>query len=358
MKNGSNQQNAKPILITGGAGFIGTNLTHRLASQGRKVRILDNLSRAGVEKNLQWLLEQHSESLEFQEGDIRDASAVKQAVSGAEMVFHLAAQVAVTTSLIAPIEDFEVNARGTINVLEAIRNQTRPPSLIYTSTNKVYGSLDDLPLSETKKRYIKKGRPNCAISEQRGLDFHSPYGCSKGAAEQYVRDFARSYGLKTVVFRMSCIFGPHQCGNEDQGWVAHFLIRALHHDLIVLYGKGKQIRDLLFIDDLVDAFLVAAEKMDALSGHAFNIGGGERNTLSLLELLDIIEELDGRPPKFTFGRVREGDQRYYVSDTRLFSELTGWKPRVPALEGVRRLHKWLIDNEVELDHSLLRSVAA
>ena len=358
MKNGSTQQGARPILITGGAGFIGTNLTHRLASQGRKVRILDNLSRAGVEKNLQWLLEEHAESLEFQEADIRDASAVKRAVSGVETVFHLAAQVAVTTSLVAPIEDFEVNARGTINVLEAIRSQTPPPALIYTSTNKVYGSLPDLVLSETAKRYVKRGQLNRTISEQRCLDFHSPYGCSKGAAEQYVRDYARSYGLKTVVFRMSCIYGPHQFGNEDQGWVAHFLIRALHHNLIVLYGKGKQVRDVLFIDDLVDAFLVAAQKMDALSGNAFNIGGGERNTFSLLELLDVIEDLDGRRPEFTFGRVREGDQRYYVSDTRSFSELTGWKPRVSAREGIQRLHQWLIHNEAELDHSLVRSVAA
>ena len=358
MKNSNAQQDERNILITGGAGFIGTNLTHRLASQGTKVRILDNLSRAGVEKNLQWLLQEHSENLEFQEADVRDAGAVKEAVSGVQLVFHLAAQVAVTTSLSAPVEDFEVNARGTVNVLEAIRSQTRPPALIYTSTNKVYGSLEDLGVSEAAKRYVITGRLNRAISEQRCLDFHSPYGCSKGAAEQYVRDYARSYGLKTIVFRMSCIYGPHQFGNEDQGWVAHFLIQALRNNLIVLYGNGKQVRDLLFVDDLLEAFMLSAQNLNALSGNAFNIGGGEQNTVSLLELLDVIKELDGRQPKFAFGPVREGDQPYYVSDTRSFFKRTGWKPRVSALQGIQRLHRWLIDNEDDLEHSLLSSVAA
>jgi CDP-paratose 2-epimerase len=358
MKNGSTQQNERKILITGGAGFIGTNLARRLASNGCKVRILDNLSRAGVERNLHWLLQEHPESLEFQEADIRDVRAVKESVSGVDLVFHLAAQVAVTTSLAAPIEDFEINARGTLNVLEAIRSQTRPPSLIYTSTNKVYGSLQDLALSETAKRYVKRGRSGRSISEQRGLDFHSPYGCSKGAAEQYVQDYARSYGLKTVVFRMSCIYGPHQFGNEDQGWVAHFLIRALQNGVIAIYGNGKQVRDLLFIDDLIDAFMLSAQNMDALSGNAFNIGGGEQNTISLLELLDVIEELDGRRPKFTIGRAREGDQLYFVSDTRSFSRRTGWKPRVSAPQGITRLHQWLMDNDIVLEQSLFGSVAA
>ncbi|HEX6566847.1 MAG TPA: SDR family NAD(P)-dependent oxidoreductase [Chthoniobacterales bacterium] len=358
MKNGGIQQDERTVLVTGGAGFIGTNLTDRLASQGWKVRLLDNLSRTGVEKNLRWLLREHPEHLEFREGDIRDAGAVKEAVAGVELVFHLAAQVAVTTSLAAPIEDFEINARGTLNVLEAIRSQTRPPSLIYTSTNKVYGSLQDLALSETAKRYVKRGRTDRAISEKRCVDFHSPYGCSKGAAEQYVRDYARSYGLKTVVFRMSCIYGPHQFGNEDQGWVAHFLIRALHNHAIVLYGNGKQVRDLLFVDDLIDAFLLAVQKIDTLSGNAFNIGGGERNAVSLLELLDVIEDLDGRRPRFHFGRVREGDQPYFVSDTRSFSTRTGWEPRVSAVQGIKRLHQWLTDNEIELEHSLLSTVAA
>jgi CDP-paratose 2-epimerase len=358
MKNGRTQQRERKILITGGAGFIGTNLAHRLASRGEKVRILDNLSRAGVEKNLEWLLQEHPESIEFHEADIRDAGALKEAVSEVELVFHLAAQVAVTTSLSLPIEDFEINTGGTVNLLEAIRSQTRPPALIYTSTNKVYGSLRDLALSETAKRYVKRGRSNRAISEKRGLDFHSPYGCSKGAAEQYVRDYARSYGLQTVVFRMSCIYGPHQFGNEDQGWVAHFLIRGLHNDLIVLYGNGKQVRDLLFVDDLVEAFLLSAENMNTLSGNAFNLGGGEQNTISLLELLEVIEDLNGRRPRFTFGKAREGDQPYFVSDTRSFFQHTGWKPRVSALQGIKRLHQWLVENSIELERPLLGTVAA
>jgi len=215
-----------------------------------------------------------------------------------------------------------------------------------------------LGVSEAAKRYVITGRLNRAISEQRCLDFHSPYGCSKGAAEQYVRDYARSYGLKTIVFRMSCIYGPHQFGNEDQGWVAHFLIQALRNNLIVLYGNGKQVRDLLFVDDLLEAFMLSAQNLNALSGNAFNIGGGEQNTVSLLELLDVIKELDGRQPKFAFGPVREGDQPYYVSDTRSFFKRTGWKPRVSALQGIQRLHRWLIDNEDDLEHSLLSSVAA
>jgi CDP-paratose 2-epimerase len=358
MKNGRTQQGERKILITGGAGFIGTNLAHRLASRGEKVRILDNLSRAGVEKNLEWLLQEHPENIEFNEADIRDAGALKEAVSEVELVFHFAAQVAVTTSLSLPIEDFEINARGTVNLLEAIRGQNRPPALIYTSTNKVYGSLRDLALSETAKRYIKRGRSNRAISEKRGLDFHSPYGCSKGAAEQYVRDYSRSYGLQTIVFRMSCIYGPHQFGNEDQGWVAHFLIRALQDDLIVLYGNGKQVRDLLFVDDLVEAFLLCAENMNTLSGSVFNLGGGEQNTVSLLELLDVIEDLNGRRPRFTFDKVREGDQPYFVSDTRSFFQRTGWKPRVSALQGIKRLHQWLIKNYIELERPLLSTVAA
>jgi CDP-paratose 2-epimerase len=337
------QTEERPALVTGGAGFVGTNLAHRLLSEGRHVRVLDNLSRPGVERNLQWLRETHPERLRIDVADLRDAEAVRRAVSGAGQVFHFAAQVAVTTSLARPIDDFEINARGTLNLLEAIRACDEPPSLLFTSTNKVYGGLEDLELSATGTRYepvdpLTRAR---GIGESRPLDFHSPYGCSKGAADQYVIDYARTFGLPAAVFRMSCIYGPHQFGTEDQGWVAHFLIRALHGQPITVYGDGKQVRDVLFVEDLVEAFLLAQSRMDALTGQAFNIGGGAENTTSLLELVDLIQELQGEMPRVRFDEWRPGDQRYYVSSTARFGEATGWAPRVPVREGVRRLYDWL-----------------
>ncbi|HEY6141749.1 MAG TPA: NAD-dependent epimerase/dehydratase family protein [Thermoanaerobaculia bacterium] len=335
-------------LITGGCGFIGTNLADRLASNGERVLLFDNLSRPGVHRNLEWLRDTHRDLIEMKEADTRDAAAVRDAVRRASRVFHFAAQVAVTTSLEQPLDDFEINARGTMNVLEAIRRSAHRPLLFFTSTNKVYGGLDDIPLAENGTRYL----PGVArlrdhgVSERRPLDFHSPYGCSKGTADQYIRDYARSFGLQSVVFRMSCIYGPHQFGTEDQGWVAHFLIRALHRDPITIYGDGKQVRDILFVDDLVDAFLAAAENIDRCSGQAFNIGGGAQNTISLLELLRMIKQLDGRAPSVEWSGWRIGDQRYYVSDTRRFTRLTGWRPAVAPREGVRRLHEWLIESGV------------
>jgi CDP-paratose 2-epimerase len=255
--------------------------------------------------------------------------------------------VAVTTSLDEPLHDFEVNARGTLNLLEALRavrdQSGQPPPLVFTSTNKVYGGLEDVPLHLRGDRYEPADeaiREN-GIGEARPLDFHSPYGCSKGAADQYVIDYARTFGLPAAVFRMSCIYGPHQCGTEDQGWVAHFLMRAQQGREIVLYGDGKQVRDTLFVEDLVDAFLLAQRHMSTLSGQAFNIGGGPRNTTSLLELLDLIGELRGVAPAVRCDQWRPGDQRYYVSDTRKFQVATGWTPRVDVQTGVQRLHDWL-----------------
>jgi CDP-paratose 2-epimerase len=339
------------VLITGGAGFIGTNLADRLALEGYRVRIFDNLSRAGVEQNIDWLLSNHADQVEFHHVDVRDLEALKKAVRRVDVIYHLAAQVAVTTSLASPLEDFEINARGTLNVLEAMRAQTQAPSLIFTSTNKVYGSLEDLPLYESALRYETMSERCRAISEQRPLDFHSPYGCSKGAAEQYVRDYARSYDLRTIVFRMSCIYGPHQFGNEDQGWVAHFLIRSLEGNPIVLYGDGKQVRDILYIQDLVNALLLGYQNMNALAGSVFNIGGGDRNAISLLELLRLIRQLNGSSPILSFGAVREGDQRYFVSDTGRFSRRTGWRARVNIKEGIKRLRQWLVDSQVNLEES-------
>jgi CDP-paratose 2-epimerase len=335
-------------LITGGCGFIGTNLAHRLLAAGERVCVFDNLSRDGVRANLQWLRETYGDALEVRIADTRDMAAVRDAVAGARRVFHFAAQVAVTTSLIDPLHDFDVNARGTLNVLEAVRLSRRQPSLLFTSTNKVYGGLEDVALDEAEERYEPRGARirRHGIGETRSLDFHSPYGCSKGAADQYVLDYSRSFGLRTVVFRMSCIYGPHQFGNEDQGWVAHFLIRSLDRQPITIYGDGKQVRDILFIDDLVDAFLVASQNVERLAGRAFNIGGGPQNTISLIELLRRIAVLDGRMPRLEREAWRTGDQRYYVSDTRTFARETGWSPRVAPADGIRRLREWLIENGV------------
>ena len=332
-------------LITGGAGFIGSNLAQRLLGAGRKVRVLDNLSRPGVEQNLQWLREQHGERLQVVVADVRDDEG-GDAGRGrrARQVFHFAAQVAVTTSLDDPRDDFAVNAQGTLNVLEAARARPVPPFVLITSTNKVYGDLDDLQLQALGQRYRPPTWRSRArgVSEARPLDFHSPYGCSKGTADQYVLDYARSYGLATMVFRMSCIYGPRQFGTEDQGWVAHFILRALRGEPITLYGDGRQVRDILFVDDLVDAFLLAEQHAGALAGRAFNIGGGPANAISLLDLLDRIEALQGRRPaadlrwlahrrpallRLRHARLRAGD--------RLAAR------RCARREGIARLHEWL-----------------
>jgi CDP-paratose 2-epimerase len=333
------------VLITGGCGFVGTNLAHRFLSEGRRVCVFDDLSRPGVERNLEWLLATHGDNVIVKIADVRDASAVRDAVRRATHVFHLAAQVAVTTSLGDPLSDFEVNARGTLNVLEAVRHSIQLPPFFFTSTNKVYGALEDVELHEDSLRYTPADGATATngISESRPLDFHSPYGCSKGTADQYVLDYARSYGLKAVVFRMSCIYGPHQFGTEDQGWVAHFLIRALNREPITIYGDGKQVRDILYVEDLVDAFLLAAKNIDACSGRAFNIGGGASNTLSLLELLAMLRKLDGRDARVDRGEWRTGDQKYYVSDSTRFRELTGWQPSMGARDGIRALREWLIE---------------
>src|SRR5215207_8824912 len=326
-------------LITGGAGFVGTNLADRIASGGGRVIVFDNLSRPGVEDNLRWLTARHGDAIDVEIADLRDEPKVARGVAASDRVFHLAAQVAVTTSLDEPVRDASINLHGTINLLEAARACQSPPPLVFTSTNKVYGGLDDVELAERDTRYepADAGLLGHGIGEWRPLQFCTPYGCSKGAADQYVLDYAHSYGLATAVFRMSCIYGPHQCGNEDQGWVAHFLIRALEGRPITIFGDGKQVRDVLYVDDLVDAFLRAHDDIERLSGRAFNIGGGASNCISLLELLDLIAERHGRPPQVEFGPWRRGDQRYYVSDTSAFTRATGWRPRVDPSTGVALL---------------------
>ncbi len=330
-------------LITGGAGFLGTNMADRLLRSGGRVTVLDDLSRPGVDRNLRCLQGAHGDRLRVEVGDVRDAANVRQALAGVDQVFHFAAQVAVTSSVTDPLHDFDVNLRGTLTVLEELRRCAEPPPLLFTSTNKVYGDLADLAVRKRDNRYepLDEHVSNTGISEQRPLHFCSPYGCSKGGADQYVSDYAASYGLDTIVFRMSCIYGPHQCGTEDQGWVAHFLLQALSGQPITLYGDGCQVRDILFVDDLLDAMLLAMEGIGTLRGQAFNIGGGPDSTVSLLQLLELIELLEGRRPAVTFDGWRVGDQQYYVSDTRAFSAASGWAPKVRPLEGVGLLRDWL-----------------
>jgi CDP-paratose 2-epimerase len=337
------QTSDAPVLITGGAGFIGANLANRLLTAGRRVVLLDNLSRPGVSQNLQWLTRTHGSLVEHVAGDVRDERLVRELVCGARAVFHLAAQVAVTTSLSDPLADFDVNARGTLQLLEALRACSEPPPLLFTSTNKVYGPMPELALRHNGLRYIPidPSIERLGIHETH-LDFHSPYGCSKGCADQYVLDYARTYHLPTVVFRMSCIYGPHQMGTEDQGWIAHFLMRAMAGEQLIVFGDGMQVRDVLYIDDLLDAMLLAISRISAVRGMAFNIGGGPGRTVSLLELLHQIDRLHDRPTPVRHEPQRSGDQRYYVSDIRRFSQMTGWQPTVGVEVGVGRLHRWLI----------------
>ncbi|MGE0128430.1 MAG: NAD-dependent epimerase/dehydratase family protein [Blastocatellales bacterium] len=335
----------RPTLITGGAGFVGANLAHRLLSEGRPVLLFDNLSRKGVEQNLQWLRDTHGDLAQIEIADVRNAQALARAVKRASQVFHFAAQVAVTTSLSDPLGDFEINARGAFNLLEALRALNDPPPLVFTSTNKVYGALEDVKLVRCGARYepLDEEIRQRGLGENRPLDFHSPYGCSKGAADQYVADYARSFDLPAVIFRMSCIYGPRQFGTEDQGWVAHFLIRAIEGEPLNIYGDGRQVRDALFVEDLVSAFLLAQKNIEAIAGEVFNIGGGPANTISLLELISLIGEIEGEMPEVLFDQWRPGDQRYYVSDMRKFQRATGWRPKVTVFDGVRRLREWLLE---------------
>jgi CDP-paratose 2-epimerase len=338
-----------PILICGGAGFIGTNLASRFLSSGNRVIVYDDLSRPGVERNLEWLRRTYGSLLDFELADVRDSRTLRRSVRAARAVFHFAAQTAVTTSVRGPREDFEINAVGSVTLLEELRALHTPIPLLFTSTNKVYGNLDKLALRMYGDRYQPQhpGILTNGVPETWPLSFHSPYGCSKGTADQYVLDYARTYNLPNIVFRMSCIYGPHQFGTEDQGWVAHFLIRAAQRQALTIYGDGCQVRDVLFVEDLTEAMTLAWRNASELAGQAFNIGGGPANTVSLLELLDLIEELEGDRPDVSFEDWRVGDQRYYVSDIREFARATGWAPRVGVREGVRRLHDWLAEEGMD-----------
>lgn len=334
---------AGPIVVTGGAGFIGSNLVDRLAGQGRDVIVLDALVRPGVARNLAWLEQRHPRRVRSIVGDIRDRRTVASAISGAAAIFHLAAQVAVTTSMDDPVSDLETNILGGINVLEAARRNADPTPVIFASTNKVYGDLGDIRLMLADGAYAPADAAirRVGVDERRPLDFHTPYGCSKGAADQYVLDYARSFDLPTCVLRMSCIYGPRQMGTEDQGWVAHFLIRALAGEPITLYGDGRQVRDVLFIDDAVDAYVSALDRIEAVRGLAFNLGGGAANAISLLTLIAHIETLIGQRVETRFEGWRQGDQRYYVSDARKARSLLALREPLAWRDGVARLAAWL-----------------
>ncbi|NUQ18136.1 MAG: SDR family NAD(P)-dependent oxidoreductase [Sphingomonas sp.] len=332
----------RAILITGGAGFIGSNLAYRLASEGHRIIVYDALSRPGVERNLEWLKSIHRDRITSIVGDVRDEDQLVRAAADVKAVYHFAAQVAVTTSLVDPREDFDINVRGTLNLLDAIRVRGEPVPVIFASTNKVYGDLADFELDTLHERYEPKSfAARRGVAESRALDFHTPYGCSKGAADQYVLDYCRSFGIPTVVFRMSCIYGQRQMGTEDQGWVAHFIIRALERQPVTIYGDGRQVRDILDVGDAVEAYVAALDNIDRIAGRAFNLGGGPDNAISLLQLVDEIQSIVGRDVELQFEDWRQGDQRWYVSDTQQArSALNLHRPR-GWREGVARLAGWL-----------------
>jgi CDP-paratose 2-epimerase len=336
---------AKEYFITGGAGFIGSNYVARLLRRGEKVTVYDNLSRAGNHLNLEWLHGIYGQnSFKTIYGDIRDASLLTQLAKDADVIVHLAAQVAVTTSVVNPRDDFECNAIGTFNVMEAARLSGRKPIVLYASTNKVYGGMEDVKIIENGGAYCYADLPN-GVPETFPLDFHSPYGCSKGAGDQYVRDYHRIYGIPTVVFRQSCIYGLRQFGVEDQGWIAWFIIAAETGKPIMIYGDGKQVRDALFVEDLLDAYDAAVENIDRVAGEVFNIGGGSENKLSVWsEFGPMLEELRKQPVPVGHGDWRPGDQKIYVSDIRKAKSMLNWIPKTRVSTGVEKLYRWVSEN--------------
>ena len=329
------------VLITGGAGFIGSNLAHRLVTGGHQVTVFDNLSRRGTAGNLEWLRTTLGDRFHFVRGDVRDWDAVRQATLGVDRIYHLASQVAVTLSVMNPREDFEINALGTLNVLEAARAVGEDPIVIYASTNKVHGGLDDAGIVQGPMRYSYLDLP-AGVPETYPLDFHSPYGCSKGAGDQYTRDYARIYNLRTIVFRQSCIYGPRQFGVEDQGWVAYFLIAATLGRPITIYSDGKQVRDLLHVDDLIDAYEMAIAHIDVTAGRIYNLGGGPHFSLAIwAEFGPLVEELIGRPLPVTYADWRPGDQKVFIADVSRAASDFNWRPTISPAEGIPRLLDWI-----------------
>lgn len=330
-------------LVIGGAGFIGSNLADSLLLSGESVTIVDNLSRKNSQKNLDWLQSIHK-NLEFINADItRDQEVLNNTIKSSDRIYHLAAQVAVTTSVFNPRYDFEVNALGTLNVLEALRLYNPKATLIFASTNKVYGNLNNVEIEEGESRY--KFKNITGINESQPLDFHSPYGCSKGCGDQYVRDYARIYNLNTIVFRQSCIYGPHQFGVEDQGWIAWFIIALLTNRKITIFGDGKQVRDILYVGDLIKAYKLAAENIEKTKGQVFNIGGGPDNSLSVwLDFKIIFEKLFGKTIDVPFDKERPGDQKIFISDISKAKKYFSWEPQMNLENGVENLYLWAKDN--------------
>jgi CDP-paratose 2-epimerase len=337
---------SKNYLITGGAGFIGSNCVARLLGKGEQVTVYDNLSRTGGPRNIDWLRATCGEdSFQLIVGDLRDASLLTATARDIDVIIHLAGQVAVTTSVLHPREDFEDNALGTFNVLEAARLSGRNPILIYASTNKVYGGMEDIAIVERETRYEYADQPY-GMPETYPLDFHSPYGCSKGTGDQYARDYARIYGLPTVVFRQSTIYGPRQFGVEDQGWMAWFVIAALQGKPINIYGDGKQIRDMLYVEDLLDAYDAAIERIDTVAGDVFNIGGGPGNTISVwAEFGPVLEKMVGHELPFTRDDWRPGDQKVFIADIRKAARKLAWQPKIDLPTGMQRLFDWIAENQ-------------
>ena len=335
--------NPRRILITGGCGFIGSNLAAHYLAQGHSVTVYDNFSRAGAVSNAAWLEEQGQGRLRILLGDVREDRELTRAMQGIELVVHLAAQVAVTTSVVDPRHDFMVNALGGFNVLDAARRSGNDPIVLYASTNKVYGALDGLRLKECALRYALRDFAH-GIPEGYPLDLHSPYGCSKGSADLYMLDYARIYGLRTVVFRQSCIYGPRQFGVEDQGWVAHFMISAVLGRPITIYGDGRQVRDVLYVGDLISAYECAWKKRALSRGRIYNMGGGASNQISLLDFVYILEKEFGRKIRPTFHPARPGDQRIFVSDNSKIERELGWKQKMDHRSGIARLISWVEDN--------------
>lgn len=334
----------KRIFITGGAGFIGINLSYELLkNKNNFVVVYDNLSRKGVEYNIEWITTFKFPNFKFIQGDIRDYKKLLEVVENFDEIYHLAAQVAVTKSVEDPVEDFKINAEGTLYLLEAVRKKSPQAKIIFSSTNKVYGELSHLKIKEGKKRYYLIEKKN-GIDEEVNLDFHSPYGCSKGTADQYMRDYYRIYGLKTIVFRQSCIFGPQQFGNEDQGWVAHFVIKAILGEKINIYGDGKQVRDILHIKDLIRAYKLALRNIKECRGEIFNIGGGIKNSFSLLELIEFLGKILKKKIEYEFFDWRPGDQKVFISNNGKIKSKTGWFPKIDKEEGVKKLIRWVKEN--------------
>ncbi len=335
-------------LVTGGCGFIGSNLVNRLLARGEDVVAFDNLSRRGSEKNAAWLESLHGDKFKLMRGDIRDAEAIKNAARDADVIYHLAAQVAVTTSVTDPRTDFDINALGTFNALEAARASGHNPMFIFASTNKVYGEMSDLPIVELPTRYMY--RDIQGFGEGQPLDFHSPYGCSKGAADQYVHDYARIYGLRSVVFRQSAIYGIRQFGVEDQGWLAWFVIAAVLGRPITIYGNGKQVRDMLNVQDLLDAYDAAVAHIDRTAGQVYNMGGGLSRTTSVwTEFGPRLEKLLGHPIPVSYGDWRPGDQKVCVYDVSRAERELDWKQKYDLDRGIQELCRWVVENKTLFD---------